>query len=54
MTKKKKPEASASHFISNWRDYDAPAGEKFAKAFKNLARRALLKPCCGNHGEPGC
>ena len=46
---------SLGEYISNWRDYDAPAATKLRLAARNywlrLWRRRL---CCGHPGEPGC
>jgi hypothetical protein len=42
-------------FISNWREYDAPAGTKLRLAARNYWLRLKNRSaCCGNHGEPGC
>jgi hypothetical protein len=42
-------------YLRNWREYDAPLGEKLRLAGKNRWRAiSNLKGCCGNHSEPGC
>jgi hypothetical protein len=43
----------AANFFTNWREYDAPLGEKLLLTGRNRAI-ALTKGCCGHPGEPGC
>ena len=46
---------SFGELISNWREYDAPAGTKLRLAARNyLLRLKNRSLCCGNDGEPGC
>ena len=45
---------SPAELISNWREYDGPAGKKFGLAARNILLRVKLQGCCGHPGEPGC
>jgi hypothetical protein len=44
---------SPQHFITNWREYDAPLLEKLRLLARNRTI-ATAKGCCGHPGEPGC
>jgi hypothetical protein len=45
----------ARDFFTNWGQYDAPLSRKVALTARNrLIAAALLRGCCGHHGEPGC
>jgi hypothetical protein len=51
----RKRRGTPAQFITNWREYDAPATKKLALAFRNRLRMTThLKGCCGHPGEPGC
>ena len=50
----RKRRGSPEELISNWREYDAPAGKKFAMAARNILLRVKMQGCCGHPGEPGC
>jgi hypothetical protein len=42
-------------YLKNWREYDAPLGEKLRLTVRNRWRAiSTRKGCCGNHFEPGC
>lgn len=42
-------------FFTNWDQPGMPAGEKWAKLFRNrFQATVLMKGCCGHPGEPGC
>lgn len=43
----------AGAFFANWRGFDAPGRTKLRLAFRNRSI-AMVKGCCGHHGEPGC
>lgn len=46
---------AASNFFANWGTYEASFTEKVRLAVRNNAKKARTgRPCCGNHGEPGC
>lgn len=46
---------AASNFFTNWHTYEASFTEKLRLTVRNNAEKARTgRPCCGNHGEPGC
>lgn len=42
-------------YLKNWRESDAPLGEKLRQTARNRWRALSTgRGCCGNHFEPGC
>jgi hypothetical protein len=41
-------------FFRNWRESDAPLGEKVRLTMANRVRSVARGGCCGHAGEPGC
>jgi hypothetical protein len=51
----RKRRGSSAEFITNWREYDAPARTKLRLAIRNrFWMVSHFKGCCGHPGEPGC
>ena len=54
----RKRRGSPEELISNWREYDGPAGnianELLEQQRRNILLRVKMQGCCGHPGEPGC